>query len=472
MKIINQSHNTIYVEELDLHLPFQDEDPISVDPEALKKSRELRSIVLSDFIAIHEYDPNERIEASLVYLKNKNKQPVDTGPMVLPDPPELLTADDEIEVKIHGIFYDAGGYAKVNRNLAIKLAEAGFKVQVDAKRSINQLNEDELSKIAALSRTKLSKKHILIDSIIPSFTEVSTGIYKILYTTIESYSIPKQFQECCQQYDEIWLTSEWSAETLRKYVKDKPIYAISTGVDPELYHERGPRFDLRPNVKSFVFLSIFGWNYRKGYDVLLKSYFEEFSADDDVSLVIMSRYQTGQSRFHKNKIKDDIDKIIQEFPNRDLPHVVRYSKVIPEQDMPKLYRAANCFILTSRGEGGCLPPLEASLCGLPIIMTNCSGQQGYLRPDNSYPIEIDRLQEIQPGQMHLHYWDGQLFPALTSPQVLQQVKQAMRSVVTNQSEAQTRNQRLQKMIMEHFTWNHTANAASQRIKEIARKLRG
>ena len=116
------------------------------------------------------------------------------------------------------------------------------------------------------------------------------------------------------------------------------------------------------------------------------------------------------------------------FPNKDLPHVVRFSQMVPEKKMPLIYRAADCFVLPTRGEGGGLPPLESSMCGLPLIMTNCSGQQGYLRPDNSHMIEIDRLVEIQRGQMHLHYWDGQKFPALTSAEVHSDLKKAMREV--------------------------------------------
>lgn len=472
MKIVNNSKNTIYIEDLDMHLAYRDGEPEDISLDLLKRSRALRSVILSDMIDIVEYDPSERIENSLVYLKKKpKKQPVQAEESVVPDAPPLSVCSDAIDVKIHGIFYDAGGYAKVNRNLAIRLKEMGFNVLINPKRSQNQLNEEELKPFIDLTKTKVSKNHILIDSVIPSFGEMSSGKYKVLYTTIESYTVPKQLIECCNQYDEIWLTSEWSANILRPLI-DKPVYTVVTGVDQNHYQEGGQKFDFKPNIKSFVFISVFGWNYRKGYDVLLKAYFDEFSEDDDVSLLIVSRYQSGQSRYHKNKIRDDIEEIMKGFPNKDLPHVVRYSKIISEKDMPKLYRAANCFVLPSRGEGGCLPPLEASLCGLPVIMSNCSGQQGYLRSDNAYLLDIDFLDEIRSGQMHLHYWDGQKFPAFNTAKAHNQMRSLMRSVVNNYQEAKTRNRRMQKLIMEKFTWNHTANAAAERLKAIHEKMRG
>lgn len=355
MKIRNITNNTVYVEDVDLFLPYKDGETEELDPDILKKSKGLRNFIIRGTIEVVEYDPNERIEASIMFLKSqyeqsaKEEQKEPSEEVFISD---LESNADDIEVRFHGIFYDAGGYGKVNRNLALKLHEAGIKIRIDPKKSQNQLKSSELKPIVDLTNTKISKNHISIDSVIPSFAEYSTGKYRILYTTIESYSIPKQFLECCQMYNEIWVTSPWSSSILKKHV-DKPIYVIPAGVDPILYTENGPRFDFKPNIKNFVFLSVFGWGYRKGYDVLLKAYFDEFNASDDVSLLISSRYQSGTSRFHRDKIRNDIDNIMRGFPNKDMPHVVRYSQVIPEQQMPQLYRAADCFVLPSRGEGSC-----------------------------------------------------------------------------------------------------------------------
>lgn len=473
MKIKNKSQNTIYLEDIDMYLPY-DEEIKDIDPDILKKSKCLRSSIIAGQIEVLEYNQSERIESSVMFLKAKHDsaiKEVKTEDISF-DKEDLNIEEglDEIEVRIHGIFYDAGGYAKVNRNFAMKLHESGIKVKVDPKRSQNCLKESELALIKALANTKISKNHISIDSVIPSFGEYSSGKYRILYTTIESYTVPKQFLECCQLYDEIWITSPWSADVLRKVI-DKPIYVIPAGVDDVLYTDYGSKFDFKPNIKNFVFVSVFGWAYRKGYDVLLNSYFDEFDANDDVSLLIASRYQGGSSRFHRNKIRDDINGIMRNFPNKDLPHVVRYSQTIPEIQMPQLYRAADCFILTSRGEGSCLPPVEASLCGLPVIMTNVSGQQMYLREDNAYLIEMDHLTKMRAGQMHLHYWDNQEFPDLTSASVRDRVKKAMRNVMKNKDEAVKRNKNLQNLIKQNFTWNNTANAAIKRLKEIKQEMR-
>lgn len=499
MKVINNTKNTVWVEDVDFYLKYLNGEISDIDTDLLKRSRQLRSyIVKCPDIDIVEIDEEQQIEVSMRYLKEKQKsstpkkdkpkqpkpskkasnkvddpKPVSVKkpePKPEPEKPpkiaDLQKVLSDVEVKLHGMFYDAGGYSKVNRNLALKLKESGCKVHVSAKKSTNHLNAEELKPIVELERTRLTRNHISIDSIIPSFSEMSGGRHKVLYTTVESYSVPDQFLQCCGSYNEVWVTSDWSKSILSKYI-DRPVHSMPTGVDHELYTEHGPKFDFRPNIKGFVFISVFGWSYRKGYDVLLKSYLDEFSGNDDVSLLIVSRYQTGVSQFHKNKIRDDINKIIAQFPStKNLPHITRYGHIVPEKDMPMLYRASDCFILTSRGEGGCLPPLEASLCGLPVIMTNCSGQQQYLRQDNSYMIDIDAITEIQPGQMHLHYWDGQKFPALVSPEVIRQTRAHMRYVYENRDEAKKKNKNLQRLILENYTWNNNANRVIDRLKTI------
>jgi len=470
--IINKTKNTIHVEDLDIYLQYQNGNPEELDVEIFKKSRALRTYIINnDEIEIVEYNPREQMEVAVAYAKEKTiKRKKNIPKKYYTSAVEAKPVGNEIEVKIHGLFYDASGYGKVNRNLALGLDKVGFKVKIDPKRSVNQLNEDELRPVVKLEKTQLSKKHVTINSVVPTFSEISSGKYQILYTTIESYTVPDQFLECCKMYHEIWTTNCWSATILRKYIKNIPIYAIPVGTDQTLYTEKGPKFDFKPNIKDFVFISVFGWGYRKGYDVLLKAFFEEFDAKDNVSLLLVSRYHGGTSKTHRNRVKEDIDKIIRQYPNRDLPHLVRYSQIVKEEDMPLLYRSADCFVICSRGEGSNLCAPEASLCGLPVIMTNCSGQQVYLRDDNAFLIDIDRLQIASTGQFGVHYWDGQKFPALTDPKVINQTRKHMRYVYTNHEEAKEKNKNLQKLILDELTWNNTINAATERLKKIHAKL--
>ena len=119
-------------------------------------------------------------------------------------------------------------------------------------------------------------------------------------------------------------------------------------------------------------------------------------------------------------------------------------KHISDEELRQFYRAADAFVLPSRGEGwgrlkldlpssstlnltsryltpkppnllnppnlfslydprGSRPHVEAMAMGLPIIATNWSASTEYMTPDNSYPLEIEGLTEIKTGSVSFNY---------------------------------------------------------------------
>ena len=72
--------------------------------------------------------------------------------------------------------------------------------------------------------------------------------------------------------------------------------------------------------------------------------------------------------------------------------------------LPRLYAAADAFVLPSRGEGWGRPHVEAMAMGLPVIATNWSGPAAYLDESVGYPLEF----EVQPVPSDLnlegHNW--------------------------------------------------------------------
>ncbi|KAJ8552169.1 hypothetical protein ON010_g10374 [Phytophthora cinnamomi] len=72
--------------------------------------------------------------------------------------------------------------------------------------------------------------------------------------------------------------------------------------------------------------------------------------------------------------------------------------------MPSLYKAANAFVLPSRGEGWGRPHVEAMAMERPVIATFWSGTTEYMTEENSYPLKIDGLIEITEGAFRGHMW--------------------------------------------------------------------
>jgi len=463
MEFINKSGNTIYLSDIDLSVTFYENEKIQfIDSDLVKKSKNFQFAVTQGLLFIVE-TTGEQIEKSLVknqgeYVKkNVEPQKGDTEPI-----------NNNLAVKIRGHFYEAGGYAKVNRNLALGLHKKGVGVYIDPMNMNNiDLNEEEIKELSVLKRNAPNDT-IVIDSIIPTYGQESFGKYRILYTTIEAETVPQQFVDSANLYHEVWVTSDFCKKVLEKYNIRPPIYVVPDSVDCDLYKEDVIGYSFNPPLNKFVFVSVFGWSYRKGYDVLLESYLKEFSGNDDVSLLIVSRFQYDSK--YKNKIKDTISEYISEYGGNNPAHISRCSKAVPEDQMPELYKACNAFVLFTRGEGFLLTACESSLCGLPVIATRCSAQTMFLKNDNSYLLDVDEVIPMQPGLMHVHYWDGQDFPSLKSEDTIKNAGKLMRQVYENYEEAKDKNKKLSNFIKDNYNIDTICNCVIDRLENIRKKL--
>jgi len=455
MKFINETKNTVYLHDIDKHITYQGDEPQEIDADTILKSHGFQKLVEIGKFRIVSIG-SSRIEKNL--LRIQKMKIVNAHPVVT----ENQHIATDLEVLIKGHFLEAGGYAKVNRNLALGLQKLGVNVKVDIVGGTkSELTAQEMKSILRL-RGKPSRNAIRLDSVVPTFGVCSPGKHKILYTTVEAHSVPDQFIEAANIYDEVWVTSNFCADILTKSGLAKPVFVLPDSIDTSLYTEEGEEYEFQPSLSNhFVFVSVFGWSYRKGYDVLLKAYLREFSGDDPVTLLLVSRFQNRSS--NRQHIKDEVSSYIRQYGGDNPPNIVRCSKVIPEHQMPSLYRACDAFVLFTRGEGFSLCYPEASLCGLPIIGTNCSGQTMFLNHQNSYLLEPDRFAKMPPGKMHVHYWDNQVFPVLTSDEVIDEAGGLMRAVYEDVITAVKKNDKLQKWVRENYPIETVAQKAKDQL---------
>lgn len=461
MKFINKTGNTVRLPDIELSIPYRDDlSGQIIDIELVKKSRSFRNMVMLGKFKIVE-SGDTLFERNLLRAQDmfKKDDPVNVSV-------ESKDIGNTMKVKIRGHFLEAGGYAKVNRNMALGLHRLGVDVGIEPYTNANNhLSEEELRELRPMKK-KIGHKCISIDSVIPTFMQGSGGKYNILYTTIEANTIPQQFVDVANSYNEIWVTSDFCKNVLQKYDVRPSIHVFPDTVDSNLYTDVGDKYQFNPALKKFVFVSLFGWSYRKGYDALLKAYLENFSGDDDVSLLIISRFQ------HKKNdvIKQEIKKYVENFGGDNPAHIARYSNVIPEETLPSVYRACDAFVLFSRGEGFGIPYAESSLCGLPVIATNHSGHTMFLKKDNSALVEIDEMETVDEGRMHVHYWDGQEFPSLRTSDFSNGAGAAMRWVYENYPVAKEVNKKLQTTLKNEYNIEFVTTKMKERLTQIWSKL--
>lgn len=436
---------------------------------------------IMDFISIPEFDNREDkvIEQdgsnhtkSLEDMKKENERKSQMNNIRIQQP-EKISFDELMEVYWQGNFLDFGGFARMNRTMVFGLSNRNVKVKIEIEPYLDHINQSTKDQLNELVNTDISSDATKVFGV-----TVPTGIgyagKKILYTMIEtSEKVHNDYAGKLDLMNEIWVASEYGKKMLVRSNVHTPIRVMPLGVDVARYKPNCGKMDFGTATKEFKFLSVFRWSYRKGFDILLRAFLDEFSNEDDVSLVMVSRAVDRPEQDGLHCILNDFNDIkgFVHKPENEMPHVALYTKPIAEKDMPKVYGSCNAFVLISRGEGFCLPIIEAASCGLPVIASNVTAQTDYLKEDNSYLIEPEGFVEAKiNGSLArmaklCHFYEGQMFPHFDLESI-DKTKEYMRFVYNNYSEAKKKADKLRNSIVNGYTWDMAVDRVYKRLREL------
>ncbi|CBZ29242.1 mannosyltransferase-like protein [Leishmania mexicana MHOM/GT/2001/U1103] len=229
--------------------------------------------------------------------------------------------------------------------------------------------------------------------------------------------------------DEIWTTADFFATIYRRNgVSPDKIRVVPEAVDVYEYdpanYARQPAMgrcastswcDNRPSLteeerlQRYVFFSSFKWEDRKGWDVLLKAYWDAFGPSappelrERTTLVIKTRltrrYSSGMSR-------DSVLHFIETWGRggalpgmtsiADYPHLIIVTGEVSATEVVQMYANADAFVYPTKAEGWGLPAVEAMAMGLPVLVTEWSGPLRFMERDSCFRIPVDGLEEISP----------------------------------------------------------------------------
>ncbi len=275
------------------------------------------------------------------------------------------------------------------------------------------------------------------------------GKYKIGFTMLETTGIPKEWVKQCNMMDEVWVPSTFNVETFKNSGVTVPIYVIPLGIDPDFYN---PKIVSYKNHRKYTFLSVFEWGERKAPEVLLKAYSKAFKKSDDVVLVCKVINNDGSIN-----IDEEIRKLNLPIDGPEI--IFLYNTKFVDYDMATLYRSADCFVISTRGEGWGMPILEAMACGLPAIATDWSSQVDFFNESNGYPVNVEKLID---AKAKCPYYEGFKWANPSEEHLIQR----MRYVYEHQEEAREKGMKASEEVRTMWTWDKAAERMIQRLDEI------
>lgn len=301
-----------------------------------------------------------------------------------------------MKISLIGPTFDASGYAEAMR---------AFLTCMEDVSDVRLIPKDwnQLGAGLPLHETERLKKkcHLRVYDQGPIFQIMEAkdfqpvpGRFNIGVTMLETDRLPQTWVRQCNKMDEIWVPSSFNLRTFsRSGVDSAKLRVVPVGVDDERFHpDRKPLItDISPD--TFVFVSNFEWVPRKGYDLLLRAYLEEFRSTDPVMMIVKtydgSQYdpEGRRMRLYWEKLIDKHD-VNRPPPIRFLPYGLRF------ENMASFYTTGDCYIIPTRGEGWNLPALEAMASGLSVITTRWSAHLDFLNKHNSVLIPIEGLEPV------------------------------------------------------------------------------
>jgi len=265
--------------------------------------------------------------------------------------------------------------------------------------------------------------------------------YKIGFCVWESTRFPEHFFNRLHYFDEMWVPTQWQADSLSEqgYPRDK-IKIVTEGVDVETFKP----IDVIPKKEKFRFLYFGRWDYRKSTAEVIRAFGETFKGNPNVELVasVENPYPYDETRSTADRIKKyDVD-----YEN------IKYISFTPREEYVKYLQEGNVFLSCARSEGWNLPLIEAMSCGIPAIYSDWGGQLQFAQ-NKGIPVKISHLRPANIG-------DSEVGGEYCEPD-FGDLQSKMFDVYCDYEEY--RNNALLDAVMIHdeFTWDKVARNASE-----------
>jgi hypothetical protein len=271
----------------------------------------------------------------------------------------------------------------------------------------------------------------------------------------------------CNEMSAIFVPSTFNLVSFMQSNITVPLRVVQLGIDFDKYTPEGDKFFKQLSTK-FNFLCVGQWiqnGDRKNIQGVIRTFLNVFKENPDVGLILKT-YMVGAGTVDKMMLEQNISEIRHQLgikPDQG-PIIYLVHGALSENDLVKLYRNADAFVLPSSGEAWGMPLMEAAAMNVPIITTAGTGAETFLNPDYCAMISY----EWKPLGGNRSLWPGvyDYYQQFAIPDMNEFAK-LMEGIYTHNVLAKENAVKQRQEILDRdFSWKHSAEIFTQTIEEI------
>lgn len=265
--------------------------------------------------------------------------------------------------------------------------------------------------------------------------------YTIFYTVWESSIYPPEWVEKLKsaEIDLILSASDYICNAIHK--QGLPAQKWHHGIDERF------KFKERLHDGIFTFLHYNSFEFRKGWEIVLQAFTEEFHIEESVKLILKGR-ELRECRWIIPETITDLTR----FKIHPLVEIV--TGHLSDTEMVRLSDSADCFVYPSKGEGWGLPPCEMMAVGCPAIIPNAHSFTEYFDKKDCIKVELDGYLNAEPR------YKGYLIHCSVTD-----LRKKMRWAFSNQNTIRSMGKKASKRIHKYYNWNKIGNDLSKIINQ-------
>jgi len=373
---------------------------------------------------------------------------------------------EEVKIKLVGPIFDLSSLSQWVREFAMACFDNGIAVSLQDVTGFPlkaALSNEKINKLNIMQSQKFDKNFVTIHCYPPElFRQI--GIDKnakanIFWCVYPTDRIPYVWKLILSNdgINQVWVGSDFNRDSFIKSKLDAAkIRVVNLGVDTKLYNNQDPKIaDISKNGE-FNFAYISDLKISRGYDVMLKAFFEEFSDEPKAKLLFKCASSSDQNMLN------GIINMIKSYKGNSKAEVLMLHGNKSEEYMASLYRSVDCLVSPTRGEGWGFNLIQSLSSGVPVITTECSSHMTYCNSTNAILIDAnyEKIHHIDwllatPAENEHWWWE----PNFT------QLKKKMRYAFDNRKALAAKSETLRQSV-EKYDWSNSVMQAVQNISEI------